>query len=189
MGRSTKYTDEMLEHAVRESSSIAGVLRVLGVTWSGGSHAHISRRIKRLGLDTTHFTGAAHMRGKKPALRRLTAEEVLVVRPAGSRRTQPYLLRRALVEVGVPYRCAHCGIGGSWRGKPLILHVDHINGDCLDSRVENLRFLCPNCHTQTATWAGRNASRISYRSAPTDGRLSTAGLDGTVEARPQVRGP
>jgi predicted RNA-binding Zn-ribbon protein involved in translation (DUF1610 family) len=188
MGRSTKYSDEMLEHAVRESASIAGVLRVLGITWSGGSHAHISRRIKRLGLDTAHFTGAAHMRGK-PALRRLSAAEVLVVRPAGSRRTQPYLLRRALVELGVAYKCAHCGVGGSWQGKPLILHVDHVNGDCLDSRVENLRFLCPNCHTQTATWAGRNASRNSYRSAPIAGRLTTACKEETAEARPAVRDP
>jgi len=165
MGRPRKYSDEMLAEAVRKSASIAGVLRVLGVTWSGGSHAHFSRRIRRLGLDTSHFTGAAHMRGK-PALRRLRAAEVLVVKPPGSRRIQPYLLRRALVEVGVPYHCAECGVGGTWQGKPLILHVDHVNGDCLDSRVENLRFLCPNCHTQTATWAGRNASRLGYRSVP-----------------------
>ena len=105
------------------------------------------------------------MRGK-PALRRLGAAEVLVVKPPGSRRIQPYLLRRALVEVGVPYQCAECGVGGMWQGKSLILHVDHVNGDCLDSRVENLRFLCPNCHTQTATWAGRNAGRQDYRSVP-----------------------
>jgi hypothetical protein len=80
MGRPTKYTDEMLDHAVRESESVAGVLRILGLTWSGGSHAHISRRIKSLGLDTAHLTGAAHMRGK-PALRRLAAAEVLVPVP------------------------------------------------------------------------------------------------------------
>ena len=172
MARPRKYTDEMLESAVRDSTSIAGVLRALGVTWSGGAHAHFSRRIKRLGLDTAHFTGAAHMRGK-PALRRLPAEEVLVVKPRGSRRTQPYLLRRALIEVGMPYECEMCGIGGAWQGRPLILHVDHVNGDCLDSRVENLRFLCPNCHTQTATWAGRNAGRQDYRSVP---RTAQAGL-------------
>jgi hypothetical protein len=188
MGRPTKYSDELLERAVRESASIAGVLRVLGITWSGGAHAHISRRIKRLGVDTSHFTGAAHMRGK-PALRRLASAEVLVVRPAGSRRTQPYLLRRALVEAGIPYECSQCGVGGTWQGKPLILHVDHVNGDCLDSRVENLRFLCPNCHTQTATWAGRNAGRTSYRSAPAGRVVATSRISDDATTRPASPDP
>lgn len=48
--------------------------------------------------------------------------------------------------------CAECGISGDWNGKPLTLQLDHINGKHSDNRIENLRILCPNCHSQTSTW-------------------------------------
>jgi predicted RNA-binding Zn-ribbon protein involved in translation (DUF1610 family) len=165
MSRSSKYTREVLAEAVEASASIAAVLRYLGVPWSGGMHAHISRRIKHFGLDTGHFTGQAHRRGFISA-DRLPPERILVLRPAGAGRAKPTMLRRALVEVGIPYRCANCGIPGTWQGKPLILQVDHVDGNYLDCRPANVRFLCPNCHSQTASWAGRNRSVRSYRIPP-----------------------
>ena len=56
-------------------------------------------------------------------------------------------------------KCAFCGIS-EWRGKALTLHLDHINGIRNDHRLENLRMLCPNCHSQTATYGGRNKKRM-----------------------------
>ncbi|QYB05444.1 HNH endonuclease [Rhodococcus sp. USK10] len=150
-----KYTREVLEQAVAESTSYAGVIRYLGRRQSGGMQTHLSRQIKKLGIDTTHFTGQAHTKGK-PARNRMSWEEILVERPPGSARVKPHLLRRALIEAGVEYKCVLCGLGDDWCGLPLILHVDHIRGDPSDSRLEEVRFLCPNCHSQTATWAGRN---------------------------------
>ena len=150
-----KYTREVLEQAVAESTSYAGVMRYLGLRPAGGTHAHLSRQIKKFGIDVSHFTGSAHTKGK-PARNRMTWQEILIRRPPGSARVQPHLLRRALIEAGVAYQCALCGLNAEWCGLPLTLHVDHIRGDPLDSRLHEVRFLCPNCHTQTATWAGRN---------------------------------
>ena len=152
------YSDEDLARAVAESSSYSEVLRKLGIPLAGGSHAHLARRIRAAGLDTGHFLGKAHQRGK-PAIRRLPAEHVLRVRPPGSNRIDAKRLRRALKEMGVPEVCAECAQGPEWCGQPLRLIVDHRNGDWLDNRLENLRFLCPNCHAQTATWCRRRSGR------------------------------
>jgi len=63
------------------------------------------------------------------------------------------LLREGLLEA----KCYGEGCGlTEWRGQPISLQLDHINGDNLDHRIENLRLLCPNCHSQTETFAGKN---------------------------------
>lgn len=152
------YSDEDLARAVEESVSVAGVLRILGIPLAGGSQAHVARRIKAAGLETGHFLGQAHGRGK-PARHRLSPDEVLRVLPPGSYRIKAPTLRRALIAKGVPEICATCGGQPEWCGKPLRLIVDHRNGDWLDNRLENLRFLCPNCHAQTVTWCRKMSSR------------------------------
>lgn len=167
--RQSKYTREVLAEVVAASVSIAGVLRHLQIPFSGGMHAHISRRIKHFEIDTGHFLGRGHRRGQTSS-KRLSADLILVVRPAGSGRVKPHMLRRALIESGIPYCCAVCGLGGEWQGRTLVLHVDHIDGDYLNSRPDNLRFLCPNCHTQTASWAGKNKNLREYRTEPEIGR-------------------
>ncbi|MCA1631089.1 MAG: HNH endonuclease [Acidobacteria bacterium] len=57
-----------------------------------------------------------------------------------------------MIDEGVAYRCANCGIEPFWEGKSLLLTIDHINGRRHDNRSDNLRFLCPNCHSQTPTF-------------------------------------
>jgi hypothetical protein len=150
------YTNEALAAAVAHSHSYAGVLRILGIPLAGGSHAYLARRIRAAGFDTSHFLGMAHRRGKRGReAGGHAAEQVLVVLAPGSRRPPAHRLRAALVEAGVSEQCAVCGCDGTWLGKALRLVVDHISGDWLDNRLENVRFLCPNCHAQTATWCRR----------------------------------
>jgi hypothetical protein len=153
-----RYSDQLLALAVTQSESYAGVLRTLGLRQAGGTQAYIARRIRAAGIDTSHFRRLAHNRGK-PSPFRLHPEQVLRILPAGSYRVRAPQLRRALIAVGVPEKCEECSRGTEWRGRPLRLVVDHKNGDWMDNRRENLRFLCPNCHAQTATWCRRLASR------------------------------
>ena len=60
------------------------------------------------------------------------------------------------------YQCSECGIS-EWNHKPLTLQIDHIDGNHKNNVIENLRWLCPNCHTQTDTWGVKNASEDGYR--------------------------
>lgn len=64
-------------------------------------------------------------------------------------------LKRKIIKEGIlEYKCSMCDIS-EWMNKPLSLQLDHINGINNDNRLENLRFLCPNCHTQTPTWGSK----------------------------------
>ena len=153
------YTDEALAAACATSVSYAQALRSLGVPVTGGQHAHLARRIRAAGIDTSHFLGQAHHRGgRRPGRDPAT---VFTVWPPGSDRPRTKMLRKALLEAGVDHRCALCDCDGEWRGQPITLVIDHINGDWLDNRLENLRFLCPNCHAQTSTWCRKTSARES----------------------------
>lgn len=142
-----KYTKEVLEEAVKNSESFVGVVRFLGLKVAGGTQTHIANTIKKMDIDTSHFLGKGHNKGKI-SFRRKSYEQILIKREAGRLREKPYLLRRALLESGVEHKCNGCGLPPVWQGVPLVLEVNHIDGDFLNCLKENLEFLCPNCHSQ-----------------------------------------
>ncbi|MEW1865915.1 HNH endonuclease [Streptomyces sp. NPDC088194] len=150
-GAAARPTAEQLRAAVAEAVSIAGVLRALGLSDGGRTRALLRQWVAEDELDTSHLLGQAHQRGRPGPTPRRAAKDVLV-RHDGPARTKTHLLRRALVEIGVPERCAECGTPPVWQGRPITLEVDHVNGDRTDDRAENLRLLCPNCHAVTPTW-------------------------------------
>lgn len=140
-----------LREAVKHSTSYADVMRRLGLDVNDTNHRRIRRAAARLGLDTTHFKRRSWGRPERPTPAPI-AHRVLVLLPREAGRTNRAQLHRALNEIGVPYVCKCCGNAGEWLGQPITLQIDHVNGDWRDNRSENLRYLCPNCHSLTDTW-------------------------------------
>lgn len=143
-----KLTKELLSKEVELSRSITDLMKRLGYkSLTGGAHALISKRVKEYGIDTSHFLskiGALELFRKSG---RMPFGQVLVKRSDGYRQNA-LRLRRALIEAGVDYTCSTCKLIPEWNGMGLVLEVDHRNNDFLDDSIENLRFLCPNCHSQ-----------------------------------------
>ncbi|MEV5969731.1 HNH endonuclease [Streptomyces sp. NPDC051921] len=155
-----RWTREALTEAVAASTNMADVLRRLGVELVGGQHTHISRRIRALGIDTSHFTTSGWTERMRYNQRRRTPEEILVENTAAHpQRARSSRLKSAMLEVGVEDRCARCGIEAVWLGVPLPLEVDHVDGDWRNNRIGNLRLLCPNCHSTTDSYRGRGRGR------------------------------
>ncbi|MFB7741502.1 HNH endonuclease signature motif containing protein [Streptomyces sp. NPDC056132] len=151
VGKPPRPTPGELEQAVRDSISIAATLRRLNRPDNSRQRALLRQWITQDGVDTSHYLGQAHQRGRPGPTPSKAPEEVLVKHDHG-RRSQSAMLRRALCATGMTEKCAGCGTGPSWHGQPMTLEIDHINGDWSDNRAENLRFLCPNCHAITSTW-------------------------------------
>lgn len=150
--RLTHLPADRLAEVVAGSISLSGVIKALGLRDSGAARSQLKRAIDRYELSTSHFLGQAHNRNR-PSPHRRSADQILRRLAKGSRRETRQRLHRALQERGVSYVCAKCGTADRWQGKRLVLEIDHVSGDVLDNRIENLRYLCPSCHSQTRTFA------------------------------------
>lgn len=148
--KSLHWEKENLTDIISKSKSKAEVLRKLGFKgYEGGHYRTLNKFISIYSLDTSHFLGQGwNIGGKFKITQPKPINEILI---ENSTNSTSQIKRRILKENIIPYSCSECGIF-SWRDKQLSLHLDHINGEPTDNRIENLRFLCPNCHSQTSTY-------------------------------------
>lgn len=152
--KKARWNDAQMIEVVAKSFSVAEVLRALGLKVTGANYKTIHRAVQRLALDTSHWTGQGHLKGKSHDWSKSQKlEEILIEK---STYTNTFRLKRRLLKAGLLLnKCYICSIN-EWLGKKLVLQLDHMNGDHFDNRIENLRLLCPNCHSQTETFAGKN---------------------------------
>jgi 5-methylcytosine-specific restriction endonuclease McrA len=176
-----KYTDDQLIDAVKNSYSYLEVTRNLGLV-KPGNYYSLKANIQRLNIDISHFRSPKER--AKIASQKRTKMSNNDIFTKDSKTYYGLVKRRIISDNLMKYICALCNIN-TWNGKALTLQMDHINGNKTDHRLENLRFLCPNCHSQTDTYCGRNVktrqqkyckcgSKIDYNSKlcnPCNGKL------------------
>ncbi len=162
LDRNNKYTKEVLQRAVSQSSTWAAVCDLFGIKSSSGTQSYLIKRAQEFGIETTHFKGRGwaagksaarygRFRGSKPI------EEYLILNgPKISNEKLKWLLIKAKLKQA---QCEWCGTT-EWLGTKVILELDHINMNKFDLRIDNLQLLCPNCH------AVKTAADLEARSLP-----------------------
>ena len=152
--------NDKLVKIVAESRTFAEIFRKMNKADSGTSYKILKRRLKQLNIDFSHIPqGIGANRGrcfwKQPPIQK---SKLFIENSKHSRLTvRRYIIKYKLIE----YKCEQCNLGPDWNHKSLTLVLDHINGKRNDHRLENLRFLCPNCNSQTNTFGSRNWTYIS----------------------------
>lgn len=148
-----KWTDKQLIEAVKQSKSVASVIKQLKLKPAGGNYMTINNKIKELDLDTSHFTGQGWNRGLQFVPKQAKPLNEILVKDCNY---QSYKLAKRLIKEGIKEnKCECCGLT-NWLQKPIKLELHHINGIHNDNRLENLQLLCPNCHSYTDNYRGKN---------------------------------
>lgn len=147
----TDLSKSELNKLISEHDCINQMLKSLGVNSNGsGAYKTFKLHCKNLGISIPPNKN----RGTNNLGNKIPLSEILVKNSTYQNITR---LKKRLVSEGImEYKCSKCGNTGQWMGNLLVLQLDHKNGVHNDHRLENIRFLCPNCHSQTQTFSGRN---------------------------------
>lgn len=145
------YTDEQFAEIVANSCSYADCLRNLGYQSNSGDSTNLLKeKINKLGISVEHFTSVIPIKR--------TEENVFCEHSTANQST----LRRFYKKYNPPTHCMICGQNTIWNNQTLTLILDHINGTNDDDRIENLRWICPNCNSQLDTTNARNPHHKKY---------------------------
>ena len=150
-----KIPKEELIEIVKQSSTLTQVLNKYGLDNKGGNHHTLKKRLIEDNIDYSHITlGCGHNKGKR--FNKLDDIDINELFIENGTLTRKHSMKKLLAKIK-GYKCESCGMTDTWNNKLITLQMDHINGINTDNRLDNLRFLCPNCHSQTHTYAGHSA--------------------------------
>ena len=147
MTKIDNFTREEFEKIVQNSSTFSEISIAAGYSKNSTATEQIKKKCEQWNISLEHLTGY------KKSNKELTFEDIFI---ENSQVAQSSLRRYYLKGEYSPYVCSICGQPAEWNGKPLSLTLDHINGDNKDNRLENLRWVCPNCDRQLPTFCGKN---------------------------------
>jgi hypothetical protein len=152
-----RYSEQAAREAIAASKSYSEALRRLGMRAAGGNHVTLRKYAEQIWIiPTDHFDPHAFQRIQMAERVRRPLSDYLTERSTYSRAS----LKRRLFQEGLKdRRCELCGVGETWRGRPMALILDHVNGIANDNRLENLQIVCPNCAATLDTHCGRNKPR------------------------------
>ena len=146
--------DEDFIEIIKTSTTWTEIIRRCGYNGLGNNKT-IVKRCQKLNIDITHLPSGQgdnrHKIGKNKKTYKI--EQILVENSTYNNGTR--LKKRLIKEKGFEYKCYNCNLT-EWMGKPIPLDLEHINGIHSDNRIENLTFLCCNCHALTDTYKGKN---------------------------------
>lgn len=165
MTKSLMDDKDLLQEVVNCSKTVSECVTKLGFR-TGHANDRFKMFCEKHEIDISHLQYRGENNSHKT---RRSDDEVFVKNSTYENRR---LLKLRMVRMGIPYACKECGISDTWNGKPLNLTLDHINGIYNDNRLENLCFLCPNCHSQTSTYCGRNVKKRKIMRCKKCGNLS-----------------
>jgi 5-methylcytosine-specific restriction endonuclease McrA len=149
-----KISKNDMEYILSNSKSIREVILKFNLSPNGsGGYRNVKKRIVDLGLDIPKY----NYYGDGGTKRKIPNSDVFCEKSSYPRQS---LKRRIINDNLLEYKCDICDNTGEHNGKSLSLHLDHKNGINNDNRLDNLRFLCPNCHSQTDTYAGKANKKI-----------------------------
>ena len=154
MPNKRSWTEQNLKIAVTKSTSLRQVLKRLGLIEAGGNYIQVKKYIAELKINTKHFKGRAWNKGMKlVGIPRVSLEKILI----NNSNFQSFKLKKRLFNAKLKEKkCEECGWAKISKDGRLPLELDHVNGNNHDNRIENLRVLCPNCHSLKSTHRGRN---------------------------------
>ncbi len=135
------YSDEDIIYHSKQVKSMCSLLKALNLKPAGGNHANMHRNIQRLNIDNSHWTKQGWNNGKQLK----DFSNYLKGRP---------IKKHLIKKRGHKCEGENCGIT-EWRGLPVMLELEHKDGNRTNNQETNLELLCPNCHSQTSTWRGR----------------------------------
>jgi 5-methylcytosine-specific restriction endonuclease McrA len=152
-----EVSKEKLINIINKSNTFGEVLSFFGLINKGNNNKTLKERIKSEKIDIQPLIERRkiYSQNKRISLTKIPLEKILIQKSEYSSGLRIRLFKENILQ----NKCSICGLDNTWMNKPITLQLDHINGDKKDNRIENLRILCPNCHSQTINYAGRKLIR------------------------------